>query len=93
MPVYQVRFEEKVVKQLNKLDRPQKVLLLNWIKENLEGCTNPFQVNNAKALAGVKNGVRYRVGRYRILATIHEKYLEIRVFQIGHRSSVYKHSS
>ena len=46
-----------------------RLLILNWIGKNLEGCENPRQ--HGKPLVGNNAGVwRYRVGNYRILADI-----------------------
>ncbi|MCL2137398.1 MAG: type II toxin-antitoxin system RelE/ParE family toxin [Coriobacteriia bacterium] len=87
---YSVVIEVKAVKQIKKLDRPQRALLINWIAENLEGCENPYVVSGAKKLEGIDNGVRYRVGNYRILATVHKDLVQIKVFTVGHRSQVYR---
>ncbi|MCL2826531.1 MAG: type II toxin-antitoxin system RelE/ParE family toxin [Eggerthellaceae bacterium] len=90
---YRVVFEEKAKKQLTKLDKPQRVLLLGWIRKNLEGCSDPYAVSNSKSLVGVERGIRYRVGNYRILCVVNDEWIEIKVFKVGHRSDVYRNST
>jgi len=87
--LYCVVFEVKAVKQLKELDRPQRVLLLNWIIDNLDGCENPYATNGAKKLENIASGIRYRVGNYRLLAMIHNDLVQITVIMIGHKSQVY----
>lgn len=87
---YKVLLDENASKCLSKLDKPQRVLILGWIRKNLEGCENPYAVSSAKSLAGIPGGVRYRVGNYRILCSIDNNQVVIRIFKIGHRSKVYR---
>ncbi|AZR97003.1 type II toxin-antitoxin system RelE/ParE family toxin [Streptococcus suis] len=86
---YKVNLTKKAVKQLKKLDKHIAREIYNWIVDNLDGCTNPRQ--HGKGLVGDRSGEwRYRVGNYRIIATIHDDIVTIEVFQIEHRSTVYK---
>ncbi|CYU46665.1 MULTISPECIES: type II toxin-antitoxin system RelE/ParE family toxin [Streptococcus] len=86
---YKVNLTKKAVKQLKKLDKHTAREIYNWIVDNLDGCTNPRQ--HGKGLVGDRSGEwRYRVGNYRIIATIHDDIVTIEVFQIEHRSTVYK---
>lgn len=86
---YHVEYTPKALKQLKKMDRFDAALLTSWIGEKLEGCNNPRAFG--KGLTGNHTGEwRYRVGNYRILCLIKDDVLLIEIFQIGHRSSVYK---
>lgn len=85
---YTVRFTADAKKQLKKLDKPVSAYIFNWIKKNLDGCTNPRQ--HGKALTANLAGIwRYRVGDYRILANIQDDELVILVIKAGHRKNVY----
>nr|DAR31696.1 MAG TPA: Cytotoxic translational repressor [Caudoviricetes sp.] len=89
MPTYQLKLTPKAEKQLKKLDRSVQTKILKWIRDNLANTTNPRQ--HGKGLVGDRSGQwRYRVGNYRILATIKDDVVTIEVFQIEHRNTVYK---
>lgn len=86
---YKVNLTKKAVKQLKKLDKHIAREIYDWISTNLEGCTNPRQ--HGKGLVGDHSGEwRYRIRNYRIIATIHDNIVTIEIFQIEHRSTVYK---
>lgn len=79
------------MKELLKMDRSVQKLLLSWISKNLDGCENPYKVNGFKELKGtLRNYVRYRVGDYRLICTIHEDVLIIHVLSVGHRKNIYE---
>lgn len=64
-------------------------MIAAWIKKNLDGCSDPKTVSDGKPLRGTKNGWRYRVGSYRIVASIVKDELIIKVVRVGHRQGVY----
>lgn len=85
---YSVEYAADVYKSLKKIDKPMRLLILNWIGKNLEGCENLQQ--HGKPLIDNNAGVwRYRVGNYRILADILDDKLIIQTIKIGHRKNVY----
>ena len=46
---------------------------------------------HGKALKGNLAGIwRYRVGDYRLFADIHDNVVTIEIFEIAHRSKIYK---
>lgn len=86
--MYQVQFSEKVLRELKKLDKHTVMLIMAWIKKNLDGCTDPRV--HGKGLTANRSGEwRYRVGDYRILAEINDDTITILVLSIGHRKNVY----
>lgn len=86
--MYQVQFSEKALKELKKLDKHTVMLIMAWIKKNLDGCTDPRV--HGKGLTANRSGEwRYRVGDYRILAEIKDDTITILVLSVGHRSNVY----
>lgn len=86
---YRVEWTKPATKQLLKIPRKQRLMLLAWIGENLEGCNDPRRVPNGKQLQGTDAGWRWRVGSYRVLARIEDDWLVIDVVRGGHRQGVY----
>ena len=86
---FSVRYDEKALKQLKKMDRSVQRLIVNWIEKNLIDTENPRL--HGKGLSGDKSGYwRYRVGDYRILADIRDDEIIIIIVEIGHRREIYK---
>ena len=85
---YQVRFAEKALKQLKKLDKPVQKLILNWLQKNLEGVDE--RRLKGKALVSNHSGEwRYRVGDYRLIADIQDEIVTILIIAVGHRKDIY----
>lgn len=85
---YTVEYTAQAVKELKKLDRCTRALIIGWIEKNLIGCTDPRQ--HGKGLTANRSGQwRYRVGDYRLLAEIQENRVVILILSVGHRSKVY----
>lgn len=87
---YEVEWSRSTAKELLSIEKKQRLMILKWVDDNLTSCENPKAIPGSKALKGTKNGWRYRVGSYRILATINEGKLLIEVVRVGHRQGVYK---
>ncbi|MBQ6035676.1 MAG: type II toxin-antitoxin system RelE/ParE family toxin [Lachnospiraceae bacterium] len=86
---YHVEFSERARKDLKKLDRYTAMLILGWVRKNLEGCADPRLYG--KSLVGDHAGEwRYRVGDYRLLAQIRDDQVLILVVHVGHRKEVYR---
>ena len=87
--MYSVKISKQAAKEFKKLDSTTAKVIKNWIVKNLIDTQDPRQ--HGKALTGNLQGVwRYRVGDYRIFAEIHDKELLVFIFEIAHRSKVYK---
>lgn len=88
---YRVTFSGRAKKELMKLPPQQRQLLLAWINNNLEQCENPRKLQEARPIKGTQCGWRFKVGAYRILASIFDDELIIHVVRVGHRQGVYGH--
>ena len=87
--MYQVKFTDSALKQLQKIDKQTMRLIKNWIVKNLVDCEDPRV--HGKPLTGSLKGVwRYRVGDYRLFADIRDYALMIIIFDVGHRKDIYK---
>ena len=86
---FSVRYDEKALKQLKKMDRIVQRLIVNWIEKNLIDTENPRL--HGKGLSGDKSGYwRYRVGDYRVIADIRDEEIIIVIVEIGHRRDFYR---
>lgn len=87
--MYKVVYSESVKKKLKKIDKQTAKIIKSWIEVNLINAIDPRV--KGKALKGNLKGIwRYRVGDYRIFATIEDQKLTIFLFDIGHRRDIYK---
>lgn len=86
--MYTLRYSDRAIKQLTKLDVGVQRLILTWIASNLENCENPRI--KGKGLTANRSGEwRYRVGDYRIICDIQDDELIILALSIGHRKNIY----
>ena len=89
--IYEVRYDELALKQLKKMDRATKELIISYIEKNLVGTENP----RLKGKPLVRNSAdlwRYRVENYRIIAEINDNEITIFILEVEHRSKIYKKS-
>jgi mRNA interferase RelE/StbE len=83
-----VEITPKAESYLKKLDRHTLIEIKEWIGKNLEGCEDPRRTG--KALSGTDKGKwRYRIGDYRLIATIYDDRLLILLVGVGHRKNIY----
>ena len=86
---YHVVFSDQALKDLKKLDKHTSMMILGWIRKNLEGCSDPRQ--KGKGLTANRSGQwRYRIGDFRLLTEIQEDKIVILVLNVGHRRDIYK---
>ena len=86
--MYEVVFSKQALKALSKMDKSIAAVLVSWIDKNLNNTDNPR--SHGKALKGnLSSFWRYRVGDYRILASINDGKLII-IISVGHRKEVYR---
>ena len=86
---YTVTWTKAAKKQLDDLPPRQRLYIVGWVNNHLVGCGNPKAVEGGRRLEGTDNGWRFRVGSYRILASIIDEELVIEIVRVGHRQGVY----
>ena len=80
---YRIELEKRAVKFLVRQPKPQQERLLKAIyKLPLSG--------DIKLMRGYEGYYRLRVGDYRIIYTVNDNVILIRVLEIGNRGDVYK---
>lgn len=87
--IFHVEFTESARKELKKLDKYTQKIILLWLNKNIEGCSDP-RVHGKPLTANRVGQWRYRVGNYRIIATIEDDRLVVLVIKIGHRREIYE---
>ena len=73
-------------KLFRKLDRPVQRRIIAWLDAHIEGCSNPRAWG--RALEGEYGTLwRYRVGDYRVAASINDTQFLVLVVKTGHRGA------
>lgn len=87
---YTWNFNERAFRDFKKqLDKPVQKRIVRWLDEHIEGTDDPRKWG--KALEGDFGTLwRYRVGSYRILASIHDNIFTVEVVKVGKRGGVYR---
>ena len=89
--IYKVRYDEFALKQLKKMDRATKELIISYIEKNLVGTENP-RLKGKPLVRNLSGLWRYRVENYRIIAEINDNEITIFILEVEHRSKIYKKS-
>ena len=86
---YSVFYMPRVVKELEKMDKFTRRIIIDWIDKNLVNCEDP-RIHGKPLTANRVGQWRYRIGDYRIIAEIRDNELIILLIGIGHRREVYE---
>ena len=85
---YKVEWTNRALRDLKKIEKAQRAIILSWVKKELETVDNPCALANAKPLEGVEDGWRWRIGTYRLVGTVDNSVVVITLFRAGHRREV-----
>ena len=87
---FRVEFDPGAVRELEKLDPQIARRILKFLQERVLGLDDPRMIG--AALSGSRLGElwKYRIGDYRVIASIEDNVLTILVLSIGHRRQVYR---
>ena len=85
-----IEIGDKARRELAKLGRADAQRILRFLNDRLATLDDPRSIG--EALHGDKLGDfwKYRVGDYRIIASIEDRILRVLVVRIGHRRQVYR---
>jgi len=88
--VWAIEFDEAAKKELAKLDRQVAKRLLDFLKQRVISLKDPRSVG--QALKGSKLGEfwKYRVGDFRIIASIQDQKMIILILRVGNRGEIYR---
>jgi mRNA interferase RelE/StbE len=88
MPVWRVEFDRDAARDLRKLDTQAQRHILRYLRERIASEEDPRRFGHA--LTGDLKGLwRYRVGDYRIVASIEDNRFVVLVVTVEHRREVY----
>jgi len=85
-----IKFDDKAKKDLSALDKAMAKRITAYLRDRVSTLDDPRSIG--EALKGSKLGAfwKYRVGDYRIIASIEDGALCILVVRIGNRREVYR---
>ena len=85
-----IEFDEAAKKELARLDRQVARRLLYYLTQRVISLKDPRSVG--QALKGSKQGEfwKYRVGDFRIIASIQDQKMIILVLRVGNRREIYR---
>jgi len=87
---WKIELDPAAVRELGKLDPQIARRILSFLRRRVGALDDPRSLG--EALRGSKLGEfwKYRVGDWRIIASIEDKVLRVLVLKIGHRRDVYE---
>ena len=83
---YKIQIDNKVIKDLRKIDKVWQQRILTKIKTTL--VENPY--SGKKLVGDLSNFYRLRVGDYRIIYEIFDNIITVEVIKISHRRDIYR---
>ncbi|WEV39491.1 type II toxin-antitoxin system RelE/ParE family toxin [Lactobacillus sp. ESL0680] len=89
MAKFKWEFDKAGLKKFRKLDLQVQKRIITWLDSHITGSENPRLWG--KALEGNLHTLwRYRVGKYRVIADIHDDKFVVLVINADKRNDVYK---
>lgn len=87
---WRIDFERGAERDLRKLDPPVARRILSFLHQRLALLDDPRTLGEALQGSRLGDFWKYRVGDYRLIATIQDDAVCILILQIGHRREVYR---
>ena len=88
--VWRIELSDSAAKQLSKIGRPEAKRITAFLRDRLAPLDDPRQLGHALKGAAYADLWRYRIGDYRIVASIEDERVRILIVRIGHRREVYR---
>ena len=88
--VWAIIVDDKALNVLQKLDKPVAARIINFIENRLSIADNPRILGAALQGSELGDFWKYRVGDYRIIASIQDVQVTITIVKIGNRKEVYR---
>lgn len=86
--IWKIELDKRAAKELRKLGRDAQSSIITYLEERVSTSDDPRQLGK-EMKHDFKGLVRYRVGDYRIIASVSNNTLTVLVVRIGHRKKVY----
>ena len=83
--VWKIVVDDKALETLQKLDKQVAARIIDFIENRLAIAESPRSLGDQRS-----DFWKYRVGDYRIIASIHDVEITISIIKIGNRKEVYR---
>lgn len=87
---WRIELSTQAQRDLRDLDRQDVRRILRFLSERVARLEDPRSIANPLKGARLGGLWRYRVGSYRLIATIEEDCLRVLILRVGHRREVYR---
>ena len=87
---WQIEFDESAKKELAKLERQVARRLIDFLKNRVLNLRDPRSVGQALRGSTLGEFWKYRVGDFRIIASIEDDRMIVFVLRVGNRSDIYR---
>ena len=87
---WQIEFDESAKKELAKLDRQVASRLVEFLKNRVLNQRDPRSVGQALRGSTLGEFWKYRVGDFRIIASIQDDRMIVLVLRVGNRSDIFR---
>lgn len=86
---WRIEVKRTAERQITALDRQAQARILRFLRERIAPAADPRRMG--KPLRGDRAGIwRYRVGDYRLLCEIQDRFLVVLVLAVAHRRDAYR---
>ena len=86
---WRVEFDAAAAKELRKLDASEQRRILEFLRQRIVTGDDPRRLGTA--LTGEFSGLwRYRIGDYRLIASIEDNRFTVLILRVGHRRNIYR---
>ena len=87
---WQIEFDESAKKELAKLDRQVARRLIDFLKDRILSRRDPCSVGQPLKRSTLGEFWKYRVGDFRIIASIQDERMTVLVLRVDKRSDIYR---
>ena len=87
---WQIEFDQSAKKELAKLDRQVASRLVEFLKNRVLNQRDPRSVGQALRGSTLGEFWKYRVGDFRIIASIQDDRMIVLVLRVGNRNDIYR---
>lgn len=87
---WRIEFDAAAMKDLSRLDQPVARRITRFLRERVAPLDQPRALGEALRGSRLGDFWKYRVGDYRIIASIEDDALRVLVVRVGNRREIYK---
>lgn len=88
--VWRIEFVDAAKKDLSKLDKQTARRITGFLRERVASLEDPRSIGEALRGSQLGEFWKYRVGDYRVIASIEDGALRVLVVKVGNRKEVYR---